>query len=103
MGKLTWPILMKIENNLFGSSLCRPLPHSEFSWLDKDELPRFSDPRQILNLDVKGDYGYLFEVDLVYPRELHETTADFPLAPHHDCIEEDMFSHFMKSYYTLYM
>ena len=79
------------ENNLYGSSLCRrPLPHSEFSYLDKDELQRFSDPHQILNLDDEGDYGYLFEVDLVYPRELHETTADFPLAPHHDYIEEDL-------------
>ena len=63
------------ENNLYGSSLCRPLPHLEFSWLNKYELQRFSDPHQILNLDDEGDYGYLFEVDLVYPRELHETAA----------------------------
>ena len=38
-------------------------------FLDKDELQRFSDPPKILNLDDEGDYGYLFEVDLVYPRE----------------------------------
>ena len=88
------------ENNLYGSSLCRPLPHSEFSWVDAEGLKQFSDPQQILNLEDEGDYGYLFEVDLVYPRELHETTAAFPLAPEHDYIEEDMFSPFMKSYYS---
>ncbi|MEL7523476.1 MAG: hypothetical protein AAGJ80_17965, partial [Cyanobacteria bacterium J06553_1] len=31
---------------------------------------------------------------------MHEQTADFPLAPSHDYIEEDMFSPFMKSYYS---
>ena len=88
------------QNNLYGSSLCRPLPHSEFSWLDEDELKHFSNPQHILDLEDEGDYGYLFEVDLDYPRELHATTADFPLAPGSGYVEEDMFSPFMKSYYT---
>ncbi|MEL7306873.1 MAG: hypothetical protein AAGK05_02755, partial [Pseudomonadota bacterium] len=88
------------QNNLYGSSLCRPLPHSEFSWVDDEGLKQFSNPQQILDLNDEGDYGYLFEVDLTYSRLLHEQTADFPLAPSHDYIEEDMFSPFMKSYYS---
>ena len=88
------------QNNLYGSSLCRPLPHSEFSWLDEEELKHFSDSQHILDLEDEGEWGYLFEVDLVYPRELHTSTADFPLAPESGIIEKDMFSPFMKSYYT---
>ena len=88
------------ENNLYGSSLCLPLPHSEFSWVAEENLKRYAEnPEEIQNLDDEADYGYLFEVDLEYPRELHETTADFPLAPESGFIEEDMFSPFMKSFY----
>ena len=87
-------------NNLYGSALSRLLPHSEFSWVDESDLEKFADPQEILNLDDEGDYGYLFEVDLDYPRELHDTTSDFPLAPEHGFVEEDMFSPFMKSYYS---
>jgi hypothetical protein len=88
------------QNNLYGSSLCKPLPHSEFSWVAEDELKRLSDPAEIQNLDDEGDYGYLFEVDLKYPRELHESTKDFPLAPGGDNIEADMFSPFMIEFYN---
>ena len=88
------------QNNLYGSSLCRPLPHSEFSWLDEEELKHFANSQHILDLEDEGEWGYLFEVDLSYPRELHTSTADFPLAPESGFIEEDMFSPFMKSYFT---
>ena len=88
------------QNNLYGSALCRPLPHSEFSWVADDELKRFADnPQDIVNIDDEADYGYLFEVDLEYPKELHMETSDFPLAPASDYIVSDMFSPFMKSYY----
>ena len=88
------------QNNLYGSSLCRPLPHSEFSWVEADDLQRFSsDPSKILQIDDEADYGYLFEVDLDYPNELHAATADFPLAPEKAYIERDMFSPFMSAFY----
>ena len=88
------------QNNLYGSSLCKPLPHSEFSWVADDELQRFtSNPQEILNIDDDVDYGYLFEVDLEYPKELHAATADFPLAPESGLIESDMFSPFMTAFY----
>ena len=94
-------LLVYIEqNNLYGSALCRPLPHSEFSWVEDDALEKFAtNPQDILNLDDEGDYGYLFEVDLEYPKELHAITGDFPLAPESGRIEDDMFSPFMKSFY----
>ena len=70
------------EDNLYELSSCRPLSHSEFSWLPDSELEHFAKkPDEILKFDDEGDYGCLFEVDLKYPRELHASTADFPLAP----------------------
>jgi hypothetical protein len=51
-------------------------------------------------LEDEGYYGYLFEVDLEYPREIHAATGDFPFAPESDFVNEDMFSPFMKSYYA---
>lgn len=89
------------QNNLYGSSLCRPLPHSEFTWLEQAELEHLSkNPSEILKMEDEADYGYLFEVDLDYPSELHATTADFPLAPEGAYIEEDMFSPFMKTLFN---
>ena len=88
------------QNNLYGSSLCRPLPHSEFTWLEESELEHLSkNPSEILKMEDEADYGYLFEVDLDYPSELHATTVDFPLAAEGAYIEEDMFSPFMRRLY----
>ena len=87
------------QNNLYGSSLCRPLPHSEFAWVEQGELERLSNPSEILKLEDEADYGYLFELDLKYPSELHAATADFPLAPESGYIEYDMFSTYMRMMY----
>ena len=42
------------EDNLYVSSLCRPLPHSEFSWVDVEGLKQFSNPQQILIWKMRG-------------------------------------------------
>ena len=61
-------------NNLYGNSMCQPMPVNDFKWL------RTSD----FNLDsvfANDDTGYILQVDLEYPPELHDSHADFPLAP----------------------
>ena len=85
------------ENNLYGNALRKPLPHSEFCWVeDLDVFTRDF----ILSLDAEGEWGYTFEVDLGYPQHLHHTTADFPLAPETADITHDMFSDFMKVFHN---
>ena len=84
------------ENNLYGNSLSKPLPHSEFCWVeDLSDITRDF----ILNLDEEGEWGYTLEVDLGYPQHLHHSTADFPLAPESGEITQDMFSSFMTTFY----
>ena len=87
------------QNNLYGSSLSKPLPHSEFSWLDDDEIEYFSNPQNIMSISDEGDCGYYFEVDLIYPDYLKNETVDFPLAPESGEVTLDMFSEFMKNFH----
>ena len=86
-------------NNLYGSALSKPLPHSEFSWLDDSQLEYFSNPDNIKNIPDDGEWGYYFEVDLTYPNDIKNKTADFPLAPLSGEVTMDMFSEFMKEFY----
>ena len=84
------------QNNLYGNALSKPLPHSEFCWVE--DLSVFTRDF-ILGLDEEGEWGYTLEVDLGYPEHLHHSTADFPLAPVSDEITHDMFSTFMKDFH----
>ena len=84
------------ENNLYGNSLSKPLPHSEFSWVE--DLSGFTRDF-ILGLDEEGEWGYTLEVDLGYPQHIHHSTADLPLAPESGEITHDMFSNFMSTFY----
>ena len=84
------------ENNLYGNSLSKPLPHSEFCWVE--DLSDFTCDF-ILSLEEEGEWGYTLEVDLAYPEHLHHSTADFPLAPETGEITHDMFSDFMSTFY----
>ena len=34
-----------------------------------------------MSIDKKSDVGYILEVDLKYPKELHKLHNDYPLAP----------------------
>ena len=88
------------QNNLYGSALSKPLPHSEFSWLNEDEIKYFSSSQNIMSISDEGDWGYYFEVDLIYPDSLKDETVDFPLAPESGEVSEDMLSDFMKTFHA---
>lgn len=55
------------------------LPIGEFQWVSESE--RIFNTSSILNLSDDSDIGYIFEVDLHYPVELHEKHNDFPFCP----------------------
>ena len=91
------------ENNLYGNALCQYLPHSEFEWITEESHPTvwqtLATKERILALPDEAEYGYLFEVDLIYPASIHELTADFPLAAESGEIEYTAFSPYMKELY----
>jgi len=52
----------------------------------------------INNLADEADTGYIFEVDLSYPDEIHDAHNDYPLAPESVLITKDMLSPFCESF-----
>ena len=59
-------------NSLYGAAMLRPLPTGNFEWVDPTEY----NEETIKNIDIMGQKGYLFEVDIEYPRELWDKHKD---------------------------
>ena len=71
-------------NNLYGWAMSQNLPTGGFRWITtkkKIELERVSE-----------NIGLILEVDLEYPKELHDLHSGYPLAPEKMTITEDMLS-----------
>ena len=56
-------------NNLYGWAMSKPLPTKGFKWMTEDELAAWQ------------KHPCILEVDLEYPKELHNLHNDYPLAP----------------------
>jgi hypothetical protein len=63
-------------NNLYGKAMCAMLPTRGFKWIPPEEF-------DLDSYDASGNKGYVLEVDLEYPSELHDAHNDYPLAPEH--------------------
>ena len=65
-------------NNLYAFAICKKLPVGDFKWVD--DLSIFTEDF-IKNYDEDSDQGYIFEVDVEYPRNLHKLRSDLPFLP----------------------
>ena len=65
-------------NNLYGWSMCKKLPVSDFKYID--DIAIFTEDF-IKNYDEDSDKGYIFVVDVEYPRNLHMLHSDLPFLP----------------------
>ena len=55
-----------------------------------------------MSISEKSTIGYLLEVDLKYPDELHELHNDYPLAPEKLAVCSDMLSKYCKKIANVY-
>ena len=64
-------------NNLYGWVMSQKLPYKNFRWVNENKFVGLNP----LHIDADDDTGYILQVDLEYPKELHELHNDYPLAP----------------------
>ena len=64
-------------NNLYGWAMSKKLPVNGFKWIDNNEI----NEDFIKNYDENNDKGYIFEIDVKYPKRLHELHSDLPFLP----------------------
>ena len=65
-------------NNLYGWAMSEPLPVDSFDRIK--ELSKI-DEDFIKNYDKDSDKGYILEVDVKYPKNLHDLHSDLPFLP----------------------
>ena len=82
----TWKVLIVVKKvcTLFilTQIICRLgniqyLPYGRFKWLTKKEIGEFD----LNSIGENSSIGYVLEVDLEYPVELHDLHDDYPLTP----------------------
>lgn len=66
-----------------------------FRWLSNEKLLTI-DREWILKQEDDQSTGFVFEVDLDYPSEIHDEHASYPLAPHHQVIDHTFLSEYSK-------
>lgn len=82
-------------NNLYGAAMSEFLPFGGFRWLKKEELSKFTvdSLEKYTETSCKGAF---LEVDLEYPKELHDLHNEYPLAPERGVVTDDMLSDYCK-------
>jgi hypothetical protein len=78
-------------NNLYGYSMLQHLPMRKFKWSKKEWTKE-----KILELEDDGKLGYLFEVDLHYPKELHDLHNGYALASEHIAVKNEMLNEWQQ-------
>jgi hypothetical protein len=80
-------------NNLCGWAMSQSLPTHDFEWLVEEKARILN----VTSIAEDGENGYILEVDLKYPSELHDLHNDYPLAPEAFDIKTEMLSPYHKT------
>ena len=68
------------NNNLYGWAMSKKLPVNGFRWLDSDKINETNEVF-IKNYNENNNKGYIFEVDVRYPKRLHDLHSDLTILP----------------------
>ena len=82
-------------NNLYGWAMSQPLPTGGFDWVEAEAWTS----QHVLNIPHNSSKGYIFEVDLEYPAEIHDEHSDYPLAPEPLTVKLDKLSNYSQDLY----
>ena len=79
-------------NNLYGWAMSQYLPTGNFKWMTDKEISKTNLGKY--ELDSKEEL--ILEVDLEYPKELHDLHNDYPIAPEMFKVSKNMLSTYCK-------
>ena len=65
-------------NNLYGWAMSQKLPVNGFKWVE--DISRINE-KFMKNYDENNDKGYILQVDIKYPKKLHDIHSDLPFLP----------------------
>ena len=85
-------ILYLDANNLYGWAMSQPLPTGGFQWVAACALAQLA--KDITEHPVDSREGYILEVDLEYPGELHNAHNAYPLAPERMVVKKEWMSEY---------
>jgi len=80
-------------NNLYGCAMSQALPTGGFRWVDDCDRLQGT----ITELPADGLEGYILEVDLEYPQELHDEHNSYPLAPERMVVQKEWMSEYQHN------
>ena len=79
-------------NNLYGWAMSQYLPTGNFRWMTDKEINKID----LGKYKTNGKNGLILEVDLEYPRELHDLHNDYPFAPEKAKVSKNMLSRYCQ-------
>ena len=85
-------------NNLYGWAMSQYLPTGGFKWMTEKQINKIN----LAQYNENSEKGFIIEVDLEYPKELHNLHNDYPLAAERVCVNKDMLSEYCKKIATKY-
>ena len=71
--------------NLHGWAMTQYLPYGGFKWMTNKKI-------NLGLIKENSSIGYILEVDIEYPSELHDLHNDYPLVPEKLKVTNDMLS-----------
>jgi len=90
----SWAVLLD-QNSLYAAAQFHfKMPVGDFRWLTRQEIETLD----IVNLSLYDNVGYIFYLDLLYPRQIKELTKNLPLCPTTTKINFDMLSSYQKEW-----
>ncbi|KAL9971514.1 hypothetical protein ACROYT_G017685 [Oculina patagonica] len=79
-------------NNLYGWAMSQYLPTGGFKWLKQKEIDKIN----LAQYKEDSKKGLILEVDLEYPKEVHNHHNDYPLGAEKVKVTKDMLSNYCK-------
>ena len=79
-------------NNLYGWAMSQYLPTGGFRWMAEKQINKID----LAKYREDSKKGLILEVDLEYPKKLHDLHNDYPLGPEKVKVTENMLSEYSK-------